>query len=558
MLYYRDFESYEGQSRHKSSDQRSGSSAEGQLVVEWLRSAPQPLDGMPRGNEEGAPRFSGHPDDLIWFLEDVQELCMQASCFEDHEWARWCPAVCYSKHDLYDLVNKQKKVKINSYQALLNYWLCFTDITVQLQISSQLSWIEKDDLFLEGLLEEGYRFELREACLARDQWSAREAQYEAEMQQLRAVWTEEQCREPERCSESARLGSKASQPPSSTLLKIQSLTHSLQDSSKPSKAPGVGSRSQAVKVDSIESSFECIEVTSCIAKGSLTAGLQGECLRGRLEEKGKGKVLGVKASVEPKTTEAWGDSHVSQPKYFHSSLPPLTDIQPQIPPIELRDTEDEQRANKRPVEAEAHALEVPKPTLEPRGDLCEVPDAAAVEIYTSLSQKSENCLLKGYEVYGRKVEVPHSGGWSAILRLYGVLHRVFEAMRLGIEPKQSPGPHWHPGQDPSLTLRVSMFFLGCMKVSEESNEHKTPSRLVCLLWRVFLVFLEDALWSGELLSRPLLRSGNPALSHWTLTLVRGLMLSWLVIEHLCEPTASIYEYLGHQERAKRWQGEAPP
>ncbi|KAI6108493.1 hypothetical protein EV401DRAFT_2076884 [Pisolithus croceorrhizus] len=435
MLYYRDFEGYESQSRHKSADRRSGSSAEGQLVVEWLRSAPQPLDGMPRGNEEGAPRFSGHPDDLIWFLEDVRELCMQASCFEDCEWAQWsiyylgieeferwrhllhaetdwadflkdatrlfslfrCPAVCYSKRDLYNLVDKQKKVKIDSYQALLNYRLSFTDIAVQLRISSQLSWIEKDDLFLEGqyvddpwptyqvareaerLLKEGYRFKLREARLARDQWSAQEAQYEAEMRESRAAMTKEQCRGLERCSESARLGSKASQPPSSTSLEIQSLTHSLQDSSKPSKAPGVGSRSQAVKVDSIESSFKCIEVTSCIAKGSLTAGLQGECLRGRLEEKGKGKVLGAKTSVEPETTEAWGDSQVSQPKYFHSSLPPLTDIQPQIPPIELRDTEDEQRANKRPVEAEAHVLEVPKPTLEPRGDLCEVPGQAGIE-----------------------------------------------------------------------------------------------------------------------------------------------------------------------------------
>ncbi|KAI6094102.1 hypothetical protein EDD16DRAFT_1722198 [Pisolithus croceorrhizus] len=385
MLYYRDYEGYESQSRRESSDQRSGSSAESQLVVEWLRSTPQPLDGMPRGNEEGAPRFSGHPDDLIWFLEDVRELCMQAGCYEDREWARWsiyylgikeCPTVCYSKCDLYDLVDKQKKVKIDSYQALLNYRLCFTDITAQLRISSQLLWIEKDDLFLEGfdqefqskilqrlkwndrrqyvddpwptyqvareaerLLKEGYCFELREARLARDQWSAREAQYEAEMQQSRA------------------------------------------DSSKPSKVPGVGSRSQAVEVDRIESSFKCIEVTSCIAKGSLTAGLQGECLRGRLEEKGKGKVLGAKASVEPETTEAWGDSQVSQPEYFHSSLPPLTDIQPQIPPIELRDMEDKQRANKQPVEAEAHALEVPQPTLEPRGDLCEVPEqAGSVEV----------------------------------------------------------------------------------------------------------------------------------------------------------------------------------
>ncbi|KAI6096807.1 hypothetical protein EDD16DRAFT_1527869 [Pisolithus croceorrhizus] len=615
---------------------------------------------MPRGNEEGAPRFSGHPDDLIWFLEDVRELCMQASCFEDCEWAQWCPAVCYSKRDLYNLVDKQKKVKIDSYQALLNYRLSFTDIAVQLRISSQLSWIEKDDLFLEGqyvddpwptyqvareaerLLKEGYRFKLREARLARDQWSAQEAQYEAEMRESRAAMTKEQCRGLERCSESARLGSKASQPPSSTSLEIQSLTHSLQDSSKPSKAPGVGSRSQAVKVDSIESSFKCIEVTSCIAKGSLTAGLQGECLRGRLEEKGKGKVLGAKTSVEPETTEAWGDSQVSQPKYFHSSLPPLTDIQPQIPPIELRDTEDEQRANKRPVEAEAHVLEVPKPTLEPRGDLCEVPgqagsveveeielgveaegqskgwtrslgvetcttspsvlsqpakrsgttvlrvndahslaprtcSAAAVEIYTSLSQKSENYLFKGYEVYGRKVEAPHSAGWSAIpestaisstrkstneaalrVRTPQILYTKMqkppcvegEARQLQEGPHSCDGPRgWGSSQskaqaptDTRDKTQASPFVFLCFLRVHEG-----------LLWRVFSVFLEDTLWSSKPLSRPLLRSSNPALSHWTLILVRGLMLSCL-----CEPTASIYEYLGHQERAKRWQGEAPP
>ncbi|KAI6166316.1 hypothetical protein EDD17DRAFT_1505237 [Pisolithus thermaeus] len=92
-----------------------------QLVVEWLQSASQPLDGMPQGNEEGVPR---------------------------------CPTVCYSKCNLYDLVDKQKKVKINLHKALLNYQLCFTDIAAQLQISSQLLWIEKDNLFLEGFDQE--------------------------------------------------------------------------------------------------------------------------------------------------------------------------------------------------------------------------------------------------------------------------------------------------------------------------------------------------------------------------------------------------------------------
>ncbi|KAI5987434.1 hypothetical protein EDD15DRAFT_2292549 [Pisolithus albus] len=181
------------------------------------------------------------------------------------------------------------------------------------------------------LLEEGYHFELREAHFARDQWSAREAQCKAEMRELRAVQTEEQCRGLEKCSESARLGSKASQPPSSTLLEIRSLTHNLQDSSKPSKAPGVGSRSQAVEVDGIEvavaepsssalvegrceSSFDQIQVTSYIAKD-------------------KEKLLGVKASVKLEVTEALGDSLVSQPKYLHPSSSPCTDIPPQNPSI---------------------------------------------------------------------------------------------------------------------------------------------------------------------------------------------------------------------------------
>ncbi|KAI6105931.1 hypothetical protein EDD16DRAFT_1524263 [Pisolithus croceorrhizus] len=530
MLYYRDFESYEGQSRHEGSDRRSGSSAEGQLVVEWLRSTPQPLDGMPQGNEEGAPR---------------------------------CPTVCYSKHDLYDLVDKQKKVKIDSYQALLNYRLSFTDIAAQLRISSQLSWIEKDDLFLEGfdqefqseilrrlkwnnrrqLLKEGYCFELREVRLARDQWSTREAQYEAEMQESRAVMAEEQCREPEKCSESARPGSKASQSSSSTSLEIQSLTRNSQNSLKLSKAPGEGLRSQVVKVDSIKSSFECIEVTSY--------------------------------------------------------------------------TEDEQRVNERPIEAEAHALEVLKLVPEPRGDLCEVPEragsveveetelgveaegqskvvawrkppeakirrktlksvswrikeilpefwrthnsrmdseswsrdfhneperayAAAVEIYTSLSQKSENCLFKGYEVYEGKVKAPHSAGWSTILESTAISSTRKSTKEAALrvrtpqilyKKKWTPpcvegearqlreGPHLCDGHAiwsatssfrgykagdqaeakprPPLALgtRPEPYPSWCTKVSEESNEHKTPLRLVCLLWRVFSVFLEDALWS---------------------------------------------------------------
>ncbi|KAI6096650.1 hypothetical protein F5141DRAFT_1067541 [Pisolithus sp. B1] len=643
--------------------------------------------------DEGVPRFSGHPDDLIW-----------------------CPTVCYSKHDLYNLVDKQKKVKIDSCKALLNYWLCFTDIAAQLRISNQLSWIEKDDLFLKGfdrefqgeilrrlkwndrreyadnpwptcqvtreaerLLKEGYCFKLREACLARDQQSAREAQYEAEMQESRAVRMEEKCQGLEKCSESVRLGSKALQSPSSTSFEIQLLTHNSQDSSKLLKAPGEGSRGQAVEVEGIEvaaaelsssplvehrcePSFDHLQVTSYIAEESLTAELQGECLQGNLEEQSEEKLLGAKASAELEVTEALGDLPVPQPEYLHLSLSPCTDNSPQIPPIELQDAEDELRANEQPINTEACATDVLKPTPEPRGDLCEVQEqvgcteveeieprveverpskvvaqrkppeakirrktlksvtrmikeilpefqithsssrlsgwtilliflqqgwtwslgvetcmmspsmlsqpakrsgattlrvndthslaprtcsAAAVEIDAGLSQTSENCIFEGYEVLGGKVKAPHSGGWSSILestaisstrkpteeaivrvrtpetlckkkwmppcvegevrRLYGVLYQVFEAVRLGIEPKQSPGPHWHSGQD--LSMHEGF---------EESNKHETPLRLVCLLWRVLSVFLEDTLWS--------------ALSHWTLTLVRGLVFLWMLRE----------------------------
>ncbi|KAI6109937.1 hypothetical protein F5141DRAFT_1064024 [Pisolithus sp. B1] len=137
---------------------------------------------------------------------------MQASCFEDHEWARWsiwylginkfkCPAVWCLKHNLYDLIAEQKKVKIDLYEALLDY--------------CQLSSIEKDDLFLEGfdrefqndpwptcqvtqeaerLLKKGYRLELREACIMRDQQRAREVWYEARVQESKAMRAEEQCR----------------------------------------------------------------------------------------------------------------------------------------------------------------------------------------------------------------------------------------------------------------------------------------------------------------------------------------------------------------------------
>ncbi|KAI6094612.1 hypothetical protein EV401DRAFT_1896284 [Pisolithus croceorrhizus] len=292
------------------------------------------------------------------------------------EMLTWCPAVCYLKYDLYDLVDKQKKVKIDSYKALLNYWLCFTNITAQLQVSNQLLSIEKDDLFLEGFDQE-----FQGKILQRLKWND-QRQYADD------PWP------------------------------------TCQNSLKLSKVPGEGSRSQVVEVDSIEVAVA------------------------------------------------------------------------EIPSIKLQDAEDEQRAV-------AHALKVPKPTLEPRGDLhkvpeqagsievkeirleveaegqskvvawrkppeaeiqgkilksvsqrikeilpefwithssagmdsesqcrdlCDKPNDAAMKIYASLPQKSKNCLFKGYEVYRGKVQcsvgvipmlqvkAPHSAGWSTILK----------------------------------------------------------------------------------------------------------------------------------------------
>ncbi|KAI6096509.1 hypothetical protein F5141DRAFT_1220798 [Pisolithus sp. B1] len=136
-----------------------------------------------------------------------------------------------------------------------------------------------------------------------------------------------------------------------TALEIQSLTHSLQDSLKLSKAPGESSRSQAPEVDGIEvamaelsssplvkgrceSSFNHIEVTLYIAEEPLTVGLQGDCLQGKLEEQSKEKLLRAKASVEFEATEASGDSPVPQSEYLHPSSSPHADILPQNPPIE--------------------------------------------------------------------------------------------------------------------------------------------------------------------------------------------------------------------------------
>ncbi|KAI6020995.1 hypothetical protein PISMIDRAFT_19667 [Pisolithus microcarpus 441] len=54
------------------------------------------------------------------------------------------------EYDLYDLVDKQKRVKIDSFEALLDYQLCFTKVVTCLQVTNQLSSIEKDNLYLEG------------------------------------------------------------------------------------------------------------------------------------------------------------------------------------------------------------------------------------------------------------------------------------------------------------------------------------------------------------------------------------------------------------------------
>ncbi|KAI6095572.1 hypothetical protein F5141DRAFT_1221729 [Pisolithus sp. B1] len=364
---------------------------------------------MPQGKADDVLRFLGHPDNLLQYLEEVQNLCMQASCFKDHEWAQWsiwylgidkfkrwrsllyaerdwadfvtdasqlflsfrCPAVWCSKHNLYDLIDEQKKVKIDLYEALLDYQLCFTKGLIE---SFKARFFEGLSGMIEGerLLKKGYHLELREACITRDQQRAQEVWYEARVQESKAMRAEEQCRTMEK---SARLGLKASQSQSSTALEIQLLTHSLQDSSKLSKAPGESSRSEALEVDGqCKSSFDHIEVTSYIAEEQLTAELQRECLQGKLEEQSEGELLGAKASVELEATEASGNLPVPQSEYLHFSLSPYTNIPPQNPPIEPQDAQDKPRMDERPVKAVAHALEVSKPTLESRDDLCEVPE----------------------------------------------------------------------------------------------------------------------------------------------------------------------------------------
>ncbi|KAI6118592.1 hypothetical protein EV401DRAFT_1888670 [Pisolithus croceorrhizus] len=89
---------------------------------------------MPQKGAVDAPRFSGSLDDLLR-----------------------CPTVRYSKHNLYDLIDEQKTVKIDSYEALLNYQLHFTKVVAHLRVTSQLLSIKKDVLFLEGFDQEFQR-----------------------------------------------------------------------------------------------------------------------------------------------------------------------------------------------------------------------------------------------------------------------------------------------------------------------------------------------------------------------------------------------------------------
>ncbi|KAI5980461.1 hypothetical protein EDD15DRAFT_1046433, partial [Pisolithus albus] len=460
MHYYRDYNSYESQSRHEDPVRRSSLGLESELVVEWLRNSPRPLDGMPQRQEGDAPRFSGHPDDLLWYLEDVRSLCMEAGCFEDRVWARWAiwylgidkferwrsllhaerdwadfvtdasrlylqfrsPPARYSKYDLYNLVDEQKKVKIDSLEALLDYRLCFTKVATHLRVTNQLSSMEKDDLYLEGfdrgfrreilqrlewndqrryaddpwptcqvtreaemLLEEGYRWESRQARYDRDQRRAQEAQYEAVVQELRATRAQEECSERAR---PARPGTMASKFPSSTSFEPYPLTHDIQDSSMPLKVPKDGSKGCILEVDSVEvvaagsstpplvkgqheATFEGLQVTPNLGNELLMVELQGSCLHRKPGMRNKGELLGTKASVELEATDVIGDIPAPQSKYLQSLPSPHTDIPPQNSLNEPQDAEDEPETDKKLDEAAVDALEAHKPLPEPRGDLCE-------------------------------------------------------------------------------------------------------------------------------------------------------------------------------------------
>ncbi|KAI6104117.1 hypothetical protein F5141DRAFT_1064961 [Pisolithus sp. B1] len=437
---------------------------------------------MPRKGAVDVPRFSGSPDDLLR-----------------------CPAVQYLKHDLYSLIDKQKMVKIDSYEALLDYWLHFTKVVAHLRVMSQLSSIKKDDLFLKGipLGVEG------------------SAHHKRPVEGLRGPVQ----------SQDARVESHEGSG---------EMQRDLQDSLKLSKAPGESSRGQALEVDSIE---VAVAELSCspLVEGQwqpLTAELQGEHIQAKREEQSKEELLGTKPSVELEVTEAKGDSPVPQSKYFHSSSSPCTNIPPQNPPNEPREALDETRTVERPVEPAVCALEVLKPPLEPKDDLHEAPEQAGSCKVEEVKQKIEAEMQSkgwtqslGVETCATSPSVlsqpakrsgattlcvndahslaPHTCSDAAMkfyagqgsplwwvehksqvysnfqhsktdqegclkyqdtkdTLLYGVLHQVFKTTKLGIELKRSPGPH--------LALRTSSD-LKHAKVFEGSNQLKTPSKL---------------------------------------------------------------------------------
>ncbi|KAI6112129.1 hypothetical protein EDD16DRAFT_1521591 [Pisolithus croceorrhizus] len=367
-------------------------------------------------------------------------------------------------------------VKIDSYEALLDYWLHFTKVVAHLQVMSQLSSIKKDDLFLKGILlgVEG------------------SAHHKRPVEGLRGPVQ----------SQDARVESHEGSG---------EMQRDLQDSLKLSKAPGESSRGQALKVDSIE---VAVAELSCspLVEGQwqpLTAELQGEHLQAKREEQSKEELLGTKPSVELEVTEAKGDSPVPQSKTVE-----------------------------RPVEPAMCALEVLKPPLEPKDDLHEAPEQAGSCKVEEVKQKIEAKMRSkgwtqslGVETCATSPSVlsqpakrsgattlcvndahslaPHTCSDAAMkfyagqgsplwwvehksqvysnfqhsktdqegclkyqdtkdTLLYGVLHQVFKTTKLGIELKRSPGPH--------LALRTSSD-LKHAKVFEGSNQLKTPSKL---------------------------------------------------------------------------------
>ncbi|KAI6094327.1 hypothetical protein F5141DRAFT_1069866 [Pisolithus sp. B1] len=485
MLYYRDYESYESQLRHESPVQRSSSSFEGQLVVEQLQSAPRPLDGMLRGKEDDVPRFSGHPDNLLWYLENVRNLCMQASCFEDHEWARWsifylgidkfeqwrsllyaerdwadfvtdmCPAVQYSKHDLYDLIDKQKKVKIDLYEALLDYWLHFTKVAAHLRVMSQLSSIEKDDLFLEGFDREFQRF--FEALKGFRRKLKRSGSRSRQCQAL------DETRTVERPVEPAVHALEVPKPP-------------LEPKDDLHKAP---EQAGSHKVEEVEQKIEAKMQSKVVA------------WRKPPEEKTQRKSLkSVIWRMKDIIPGLWTAHSNGRPHGLAVLLIYLQQGWTWSLGVEMCATN--------PSVLSQPAKRSGTTTLRVNNTHSLAPHTcsdAAMKFYASLSYKSESCLLEGYEVYGGKVKAPHSATSStqkptkkvATLRvrtpqilcmkkqtppcfkgearrlqegphscdgLYGVPHQVFEAMRLGIEPN-----------------------LKYVKVFKGSNQLKTPSKL---------------------------------------------------------------------------------